>query len=113
MTPPLGVGGYVFPVAGRASWGDTDGAARSDVPGGWHHGDDLFAALGTPVVAVTDGTVYSVGWNRVGGWRLWLLDASGNEYDDAHLAGYTGSPGTTPTSTAARCSASSATPAMR
>ena len=88
-TPPLGSSAYVFPTATRAVWGDTYGAARSDVPGGWHHGDDLFAPLGTPVVAVADGTVYSVGWNRVGGWRLWLMDAWGNEFYYAHLSGYT------------------------
>ena len=89
-TPPLGQGAYVFPVDGRADWGDSYGGERSDVPGGWHHGDDLFAPLGTPVVAVADGTVFAVGWNRVGGWRLWLLDANGNEFYYAHLSGYTG-----------------------
>ena len=88
-TPPLGNGSYVFPVAGQVSWGDSYGGARSDVSDGWHHGDDLFASLGTPVVAVTDGTVFSVGWNRVGGWRLWLIDRSGNEFYYAHLSGYT------------------------
>jgi murein DD-endopeptidase MepM/ murein hydrolase activator NlpD len=88
-TPPLGAGSYVFPVDGRTDWGDSYGAERSDVPGGWHHGDDLFAPLGTPVVAVTDGVIFSVGWNHVGGWRLWLLDANGNEYYYAHLSGYT------------------------
>jgi murein DD-endopeptidase MepM/ murein hydrolase activator NlpD len=88
-TPPLGGGPYTFPVAGDVSFGDTYGALRSDVPGGWHHGDDLFAPLGTPIVAVTDGTIFSVGWNRVGGWRLWLLDSSGDEFYYAHLSGYT------------------------
>ncbi len=89
-TPPLGPGAYTFPVAGTdVSFGDTYGAERSDVPGGWHHGDDLFAPLGTPVVAVTDGTVFSVGWNPVGGWRLWLLDRAGDEFYYAHLSGYT------------------------
>ena len=88
-TPTLGHGSYVFPVDGRTAWGDTYGALRSDVPGGWHHGDDLFAALGTPVVAVADGIVFSVGWNRVGGWRLWLLDANGNQFYYCHLSGYT------------------------
>jgi murein DD-endopeptidase MepM/ murein hydrolase activator NlpD len=87
-TPPLG-GRYVFPVASHADWGDTYGAARSDVPGGWHHGDDLFAPLGTPVVAVADGTIFAVGWNRVGGWRLWLVDHDGNDFYYAHLSGYT------------------------
>ena len=43
-------------------------------PGGWHHGEDIFAPLGTPLLAVADGTVFSVGWNDIGGWRLWLRD---------------------------------------
>jgi hypothetical protein len=76
-------------VLGAVSWGDTYGAGRSDVPGGWHHGDDLFVALGTPVVAIADGTVFSVGWNAVGGWRLWLEDGQGNDFYYAHLSGYT------------------------
>ncbi len=88
-TPPLGALTYVFPLYGEPAWGDTYGAGRSDVPGGWHHGDDLFAKLGTPVVAVADGTVFAVGWNRVGGWRLWLRDDLGNAFYYAHLAGYT------------------------
>jgi hypothetical protein len=87
-TPPLG-GQHVFPVAGSADWGDSYGGDRSDVPGGWHHGDDLFAPLGTPVVAVADGTIFAVGWNRVGGWRLWLVDHDGNYFYYAHLSGYT------------------------
>ena len=88
VTPLLGPGARTFPVVGDVAWGDTYGAQRSDVPGGWHHGDDLFAPLGTPVVAVTNGVVFAVGWNRVGGWRLWLVDAEGNQYYYAHLSGY-------------------------
>ena len=88
-TPPLGLAAYDFPLFGASAWGDTYGANRSDVPGGWHHGDDLFADLGTPVLAVADGTVFAVGWNRVGGWRLWLRDRLGNAFYYAHLAGYT------------------------
>jgi murein DD-endopeptidase MepM/ murein hydrolase activator NlpD len=89
VTPPLGLHAYVFPVAGSSSFGDTYGAVRSDVPGGWHHGDDIFAALGTPVVAVANGTLNRVGWERVGGWRLWVRDRLGNEFYYAHLSGYT------------------------
>jgi hypothetical protein len=36
-----------------------------------------------------DGTVFSVGWNNVGGWRLWLRDRKGNEFYYAHLSAYT------------------------
>ncbi len=90
VTPPLGFkpSHYVFPVDGGADWGDTYGANRSDVSGGWHHGDDLFAPLGTPVVAVANGKLSLVGWNEIGGWRLWLTDANGNSFYYAHLAGY-------------------------
>jgi murein DD-endopeptidase MepM/ murein hydrolase activator NlpD len=90
ITPPLGFrpSHYVFPVDGGADYGDTYGANRSDIYDGWHHGDDLFAPLGTPVVAVANGTLTLVGWERLGGWRLWLTDAAGNSFYYAHLAGY-------------------------
>jgi murein DD-endopeptidase MepM/ murein hydrolase activator NlpD len=87
-TPKLGGSRYVFPVYGHSSYIDTFGALRGDVSGSWHHGDDIFAALGTPLLAVADGTVFAVGWNRVGGWRLWLRDDEGNEFYYAHLSAY-------------------------
>jgi hypothetical protein len=46
VTPRLTAGGYVFPVYGPSSFTDTFGSPRSDVSGGWHHGDDIFAPLG-------------------------------------------------------------------
>jgi murein DD-endopeptidase MepM/ murein hydrolase activator NlpD len=88
-TPALLGGPYVFPVAGAVAWGDTFGGPRGDVPGGWHHGDDVFARLGQPVLAVADGRVYSIGWEHLGGWRLWLRDREGNRFYYAHLSGYT------------------------
>jgi murein DD-endopeptidase MepM/ murein hydrolase activator NlpD len=88
ITPPLGSIHYVFPVTGNASFGDTYGAFRGDVPGNWHHGDDIFAAFGTPVVAVADGTVNRVGWQKIGGWRIWVVDTDGNWFYYAHLSGY-------------------------
>ena len=87
ITPPLGLSHYVFPLAGTASFADTYGADRSDVS--WHHGDDLFAPLGTLVIAVADGTLNRVGWEKLGGWRLWVRDRLGNEFYYAHLSGYT------------------------
>jgi len=79
-------GGYIFPVYGPVSFSDTFGAARADV--GWHHGDDIFAPLGAPVLAVASGTVFSVGWNNIGGNRLWLKDQQGNEFYYAHLSAF-------------------------
>jgi Peptidase family M23 len=58
------------------------------VAGGWHHGDDIFAPLGAPVLAVAKGTVFSVGWNDIGGNRLWLKDTEGNEFYYAHLSAF-------------------------
>ena len=88
VTAQLSTGGYVFPVYGPASFGDTFGAARADVSGGWHHGEDIFSPLGAPLLAVANGTVFSVGWNDIGGWRLWLRDLAGNEFYYAHLSAY-------------------------
>lgn len=78
---------YVFPVYGPVSFADDFGAPRAST--GWHHGTDLFARRGAPVLAVADGTVFSVGWNAVGGFRFWLRDGRGNEYYYAHLSAYT------------------------
>ena len=88
VTPPLGQGQYVFPVVGASDYVDTYGALRTDVPGNWHHGDDIFAPLGAPVVAVASGTINRVGWEKVGGWRLWVRDSAGDEFYYAHLSGY-------------------------
>jgi murein DD-endopeptidase MepM/ murein hydrolase activator NlpD len=92
VTPPLALDHYDFPVAGPSDFGDSYGGYRSDVPGNWHHGDDIFAALGTPVVAVASGTINRVGWEKLGGWRLWVRDDGGDEFYYAHLSGY--APGT-------------------
>jgi murein DD-endopeptidase MepM/ murein hydrolase activator NlpD len=87
-TPQLGPQRFIFPVVGDAFSGDTYGAFRSDAPGGWHHGDDIFAPFGSPVVAVAAGTLNRVGWEHLGGWRLWVRDKFGDEFYYAHLAGY-------------------------
>ena len=88
LQPQLTAGPYVFPVYGPHSFIDTFGAFRGDVSGDWHHGDDIFASLGAPVLACADGAIFSVGWNNVGGNRLWLRDGQGNEYYYAHLSAY-------------------------
>jgi murein DD-endopeptidase MepM/ murein hydrolase activator NlpD len=86
VLPQLTAGGYVFPIYGNASFTDTFGAARAQV--GWHHGEDIFAPLGAPILAVADGTVFSVGWNDIGGYRFWLRDRQGNQFYYAHLSAF-------------------------
>jgi murein DD-endopeptidase MepM/ murein hydrolase activator NlpD len=86
IEPRLTKSGYVFPVHGPASFTDTFGAGRAVV--GWHHGEDIFAPIGAPVLAVARGTVFSVGWNDLGGNRLWLRDEQGNEFYYAHLSAF-------------------------
>jgi murein DD-endopeptidase MepM/ murein hydrolase activator NlpD len=79
-------GGYVFPVVGGAQFSDDFGGPRAET--GFHQGIDLFSANGTPLVAVHDGTLFRVGWNRLGGWRLWLDDGQGNYFYYAHMSAY-------------------------
>jgi murein DD-endopeptidase MepM/ murein hydrolase activator NlpD len=86
LVPKLTKKGYVFPVHGPASFADTFGASRAGV--GWHHGEDIFAPMGAPALAVAAGTVFSVGWNELGGNRLWLRDRKGNEFYYAHLSAF-------------------------
>ena len=88
VTARLSAGGYVFPVFGTASFGDSFGAPRAGIPGGWHHGEDIFAEEGSPLLAVADGTIHTVGFIKLGGYRLWLRDDFGNEFYYAHLSAY-------------------------
>jgi murein DD-endopeptidase MepM/ murein hydrolase activator NlpD len=78
--------GYAFPVAGQHNFVDTFGAPRSDVP--VHVGNDIFAAFGTPIVAVADGRIYRVGTLKISGNRLWLRDKKGYRYFYCHLSDF-------------------------
>jgi hypothetical protein len=88
VTANLSAGGYVFPVYGPVSFGDSFGAPRPNIPGGWHHGEDIFAPLGAPVLAVADGTLHTIGFTKIGGYRIWLRDRAGNQFYYAHLSAY-------------------------
>ncbi|MBA2614678.1 MAG: M23 family metallopeptidase [Actinobacteria bacterium] len=86
VRPELTADRYVFPVYGPSSFTDDFAASRAIT--GWHHGNDIFAPVGAPILAVTDGTLFLVGWNDVGGNRLWLRDDQGNEFYFAHLSAF-------------------------
>ena len=65
-----------FPVPGRTSqsigsfFGDSREAGRR-----LHHGVDIFAPLGTPVVAAAEASVRQVDTTAVGGRVIWLQDS--------------------------------------
>ena len=86
VQPQLTQKGYVFPVYGQASFSDDFRAGRATT--GWHHGNDIFAPFGAPILAVADGELFLVGWNTIGGNRLWLRDGQGNEFYYAHLSAF-------------------------
>ncbi len=76
----------VFPVAGHNTtdvWSlfgaPRDGGRRV------HHGIDVFARRGTPVVAVREGTVRSTRTGGLGGKQVWLRDSMGHNFYYAHL----------------------------
>lgn len=67
--------GMLFPVQGSSNRAiqslfgvERDGGRRA------HHGIDIFAPRGTPVLAATDGVVRSISPNNLGGNVVWLLD---------------------------------------
>jgi murein DD-endopeptidase MepM/ murein hydrolase activator NlpD len=72
----LNAGPYVFPVYGSA-------VIRTSAAGA-----DVFGELGQPVLACADGSLFSVGWTRRAGDRLWLRDEEGNTFSYAHLSAF-------------------------
>lgn len=78
---------YGFPVAGKGNdaiqsfWGnERDGGKRN------HEGIDIFAPKGTPVVAVTEGSISDTGNRGLGGKQVWLRSGLfGNSLYYAHL----------------------------
>jgi murein DD-endopeptidase MepM/ murein hydrolase activator NlpD len=80
---------FVFPVYGKHSIGNGfTGATRADLGpncAGPHEGNDIFAPAGRPVLAVTGGTLESVGTKPCSGNRVWLKSDRGDTFFYAHL----------------------------
>jgi murein DD-endopeptidase MepM/ murein hydrolase activator NlpD len=82
------VGGtWVCPVQGALSFRDDFGEPRSG--GRSHKGNDVFAAPGTPLVAVTNGSVFFQS-DPLGGNAAYVNGSDGNTYYYAHLDDYVG-----------------------
>ncbi len=78
--------GRTCAIAGANSFSDTWGAPRSG--GRTHTGLDMVAAMGTPVVAIENGYIWSPNWHWAGGNGVYVRGDSGDIYYYAHLQGY-------------------------
>jgi murein DD-endopeptidase MepM/ murein hydrolase activator NlpD len=78
--------GFVFPVADPHTFSSTFGAPRSG--GRTHEGNDIFAPMGTPLLAAERGVLDNIGTGTLGGIKLWVVGESGTHYYYAHLIAY-------------------------
>jgi murein DD-endopeptidase MepM/ murein hydrolase activator NlpD len=77
--------GAVFPVVAPYSYTDDWHAPRI---GHLHQGNDIFAAWGTPLLAVQSGVISKMSDYGLGGISLHLANASGDYFYYAHLSRY-------------------------
>lgn len=78
----------LMPVEGArvSQVADTWGAPRGG--GRVHEGQDVFAPEGTPIYSATDGFVYRIGENDLGGNVVTVIGGAGVRYYYAHLGGF-------------------------
>ncbi|HTK15287.1 MAG TPA: M23 family metallopeptidase [Acidimicrobiia bacterium] len=79
-------GDWVCPVQGPVSFTSTFGAPRG---GHTHKGVDMFAATGTPLVAVVAGSMFFQS-DELGGLAAYVTGNDGTTYYYAHLNDYVG-----------------------
>jgi murein DD-endopeptidase MepM/ murein hydrolase activator NlpD len=77
-----------FPVAGLAWWQNDWHAYRCCPFPHLHEGLDMFAQIGTPVVAAADGYVSQRVIGPISGLGVEITDAAGTQYFYAHLSGF-------------------------
>jgi murein DD-endopeptidase MepM/ murein hydrolase activator NlpD len=64
------------------TWGAPRGTGRK------HEGQDIFAPKGTPILSATNGYIYKIGENNLGGQTVSVISAGGRVYYYAHLDKY-------------------------
>ena len=70
----------------RKEVADTWGAPRGT--GRRHEGQDIFAPRGTPILSATNGFIYKIGENNLGGQTVSVISSGGRVYYYAHLDRY-------------------------
>lgn len=75
-----------FDDVSRRQIADTWHAPRGT--GRQHEGQDIFAPKGTPILSATNGYIYKVGENNLGGQTVSVISAGGRVYYYAHLDRY-------------------------
>jgi murein DD-endopeptidase MepM/ murein hydrolase activator NlpD len=75
-----------LPEVAKKQIADTWHAPRGT--GRLHEGQDIFAPKGTPVLSATNGFVYNIGENNLGGQTVSVIGAGGRVYYYAHLDAY-------------------------
>jgi murein DD-endopeptidase MepM/ murein hydrolase activator NlpD len=83
--------GHRFPIAGSFDWGGRDARFGAKRKGHRHQGQDLAAALGTPVVAPHAGVVEAVDYQAGAAGNYVVLDSEGEDYDFVFMHLRTGS----------------------
>lgn len=64
------------------TWGAPRGVGRR------HEGQDIFAPRGTPILSATNGYIYKIGENNLGGQTVSVISSGGRVYYYAHLDRY-------------------------
>jgi murein DD-endopeptidase MepM/ murein hydrolase activator NlpD len=76
---------HVFPIVGAHSYGMGAGRFGAGREGHTHQGQDVFAKCGTPLVAVTSGTIKYAGREALAGNYIVLKADDGFDYAYMHL----------------------------
>jgi murein DD-endopeptidase MepM/ murein hydrolase activator NlpD len=79
---------WVMPVTG-AGWSASFGEAGSAWSSGYHTGQDFTAPSGTPVLAVSEGTITSATWSDAYGNIIEVTHPNGDQSWYAHLSDFT------------------------
>ena len=75
-----------FQAVTKKQVADTWGAPRG--VGRRHEGQDIFAPRGTPILSATNGYIYKIGENNLGGQTVSVIGSGGRVYYYAHLDSY-------------------------